>query len=133
MHKPLAPLPLFDGDAFAAKLAQWKPIIGRAVPGMARLVVEWNIIKGPTVFVYPASQRSAGEEIITDSEKRGSDERWADYLEEKYVPQVVSAIKSAGLTPQVICTDLRPVQTQRARLRAIAAAAREKSGVAPHH
>ncbi len=128
MHKPLAPLPVFDADAFATKLAQWKPIVGKAVPGMARLVVEWNVIQGPSVFVYPASQRSTGEELITDGAKRTSDERWADFLEQQYVPLVVSAIQSAGLTPQVICTDLRPVQTQRTRLRAIAAAAREKSG-----
>lgn len=133
MNKPLAPLPVFDADDFAAKLAQWKPIVTRAVPGMTRLVVEWNVIQGPSVFVYPASQRAAGEELITDGAKRSNDERWADYVEQQYVPLVVSAIQSAGLTPQVICTDLRPVQIQRARLRAIAAAAREKTGATSHH
>lgn len=133
MHKPLSNLPVLDTEAFAADCAAWKGVVARALAGMGRIVIEWNVIKGPAVFVYPASDRRQGKELITDEVKRPSDERYADYLEYDYVPRVVEAVKAAGLTPQVICTDLRPVQTQRVRRRAITAAAHERSGHAAEH
>jgi hypothetical protein len=133
MHKPLSNLPTLDAETFAADCAAWKGVVARAKPGLGRVVIEWNVIKGPVVFAYPASDRALGKDLIADGVKRPNDERYADYLEYEYVPRVVEAVKAAGLTPQVICTDLKPVQTQRARLRAMSAAARERSGDAGHH
>ncbi|HVK02791.1 MAG TPA: hypothetical protein VM490_04920 [Armatimonadaceae bacterium] len=126
MQKALDNLPVFTAGPFTEKVAPWKDL--RGAPGSNRVVVEWSIALGPKVFVYPAADRAAGYHLVTDLDVARNDERWADYLEFEYVPQVVEALKAAGHIPQVICVDLRPMQTMRARRRALEAVARGRSG-----
>jgi|GEM_PF-654830 hypothetical protein len=132
MQKALRNQPTFEPGRFSERVAPWKSLSGG--PGSNRVVVEWSVGKGPSVFVYPAARRAEGFDLLEGLGAHQSDERWADFLEFEYVPQVVEALKSGGHNPQVICVDLRPVQTMRARRRALEAAAREKAGgVAAHH
>lgn len=132
MHGALHNLPVFDAEAFKAKAADWKRTVGSAGPGGNRIVIEWGVGRGPNCFVYPATKRSQGISLVAADSRGQSDERYADFLEWEYVPQVVAALKADGLNPQVICVDLRPLQIQRERRRAIDAKAREKTGAAAH-
>lgn len=133
MHKPLKDLPTFHAEEFASKTAGWKQLLGNAGPGGKRVVVEWSTGRGPNCFVYPATQRAAGFNLVEFKNHSDNDERYADYLEFDLIPQAVEALKGQGLTPQVICVDLRPLQVQRARRRALAAAAHAKTGTAAAH
>ncbi len=129
MLKPLTGLPTLDADDLRSKASAWKSIQGP--PGSDRVVIEWSVMRGPNVFVYPAAKRGAGFELVTKASST-SDERWADFLEEEFVPQVARALEQGGHRAQVICVDLRPLQIQRARRRTIEAAARVKSGHPVH-
>lgn len=127
MLKALNNVPTFEEGLFRRRSAGWKALLG-AGPGLNRVVVEWGVIKGPSVFVYPAADRTKGVNLTEGFHRTQSDERWADFLEYDYVPRVVNFLKAEGFPVQVNCVDLRPVQTQRARRRAIEAAAHAKSG-----
>lgn len=116
MHKALTGLPTFDADAFLWRIRDWKPLL--AGPGNNRIVVEWCTNLGPKCFVYPAARRAVGFDLAAGSGDGHTDERWADFLEFTYVPQVVAALQGAGLPAQVICADQRPIQIQRERRRA---------------
>ena len=133
MQKALNNLPVFQAGPFTQKVAPWKELKG--VPGSNRVVVEWGIALGPKVFVYPAAKREEGYDLLGGLREGRNDERWADFLEYEYVPQVVEALKAGGHNPQVNCIDMRPMQTMRARRRALEAAGREKSGhgAVAHH
>jgi hypothetical protein len=130
MHKPLSNFPVLDTPGFTARLAEWQPILAKAQSGMNRVVIEWDVIQGPRCFVYPAGQRALGVDLCADGVTRKSDERWADFLEYQFVPSVADAVTHHGLNPQVICVDLRPVQIQRQRRRALEATAHAKTGLA---
>lgn len=126
MQKPLGGTPTFDPADFRQKTRRW-PGASDTATGQ-RIVVEWSVMHGPDCFVYPAGDRGAGFNLLDHMAPAGSDERWADYLDFEYVPQIVNALENDGYRPQVICVDLRPLQVQRARRRAIDAAAKAKSG-----
>lgn len=117
MLKPLSNLPTFDPIAFRGKTADWRRILENAPTGMNRVVVEWNVGRGPSCFIYPASKRHLGFDLCADGTNRTSDERWADFLELDFVPKVVKTLSENGLNPQTICTDQRPIQVMRERRR----------------
>jgi len=131
MLKALHDVPTLDTATFRRRVAGWKPLLSSG-PGLNRIVVEWGVIKGPNVFVYPAADRAQGVNLTAGSAGKQSDERWADFLEFQFVPQVVEALKAESVPVQVNCVDLRPVQTQRARRRAIEAAGHAKTGDGHH-
>ncbi len=124
MEKRLQNLPAFDRAAFEKLAGGWKGM--SSGPGSERCVIEWSINTGARCFVYPAAKRAAGDNILANLGANDTDERYADWLEFDYVPHVVDAAKSLGLNPQVICADLRPIQIQRARRRALASSALAK-------
>lgn len=124
MQKRLQNLPAFSRQNFEKIAGGWRGL--SSGPGSDRTVIEWSIGGGPRCFVYPASNRAAGKNLIEGIAAHTTDERYADWLEYEYVPQVVDALKAMGQNPQVICADLRPIQIQRARLRAQAAASLTK-------
>jgi hypothetical protein len=136
MHKALTNLPVLDETAFAAKIEGWKRTIQTAKPGYGKVVVEWNVAKGPTCLVFPMGLRHLAVNL-SENANRGqggqSDERWADFLEFEFVPKVVTALQTAGVAYQVICTDQRPIQVMRQKRRALEHAAAEKSGISAHH
>lgn len=127
MLKALQNVPTLDAPALLRRVAAWKPLF-EAGPGLNRIVVEWSVIKGPNCFVYPAADRTKGVNLTEGFGGVQSDERWADFLEFHFVPEVVDALKNAPAPVQVICVDLRPIQIQRARRRALEAAAHAKTG-----
>lgn len=129
MLKPLANLPVLDSAELRQTAGEWKGLPGP--PGSDRLVVEWGVMRGPNVFVFPAAKRSAGVHLVQRASST-SDERWADHLEFTFVPQVVAALEADGHRVQVNCVDLRPLQIQRARRRTIEAAAHARTGHTPH-
>jgi hypothetical protein len=133
MHKPLAPLPVFEEAALVAKADGWKSALKSAKPGHGKIVVEWTIMHGPSCLVFPMGLRHLAVDLTDDGQSRKNDERWADFLEFTFVPQVTAALEKAGLPYMVICTDQRPIQVMRERRRAIAKAAEAKTGVAAHH
>ena len=133
MHKTLSDLPVFDADRFTAKTADWKKIVARAKPGGGRILVEWSVGRGPNCFIYPACDRASGISLTQDTPHTQSDERWADFLEDEFLPKVVAALKAEGFAPTVVCADLRPVQVMRARRRALETAARLKTGASSAH
>lgn len=133
MQKALENVPVLDPEELRAKTVGWKDILKAAGPGGNRVVIEWNVQRGPNVFLYPATKRAAGVQLVAASQHAHSDERWADYLEYDYLPKLVDAVKGDGMNPQLICVDLRPLQIQRARRRAIEQNARAKTGEAAHH
>lgn len=128
MNKPLNNLPVFDETDFRAKTADWKAYASRL--GF-RVCVEWNTVSsaGPQVFVYPSGERAKGFPAFARQPLDTLDERWADYLELEYIPQIVRALEADGYPVDVMCVDLRPLQVQRARRRALEAAAQAKAGV----
>ncbi len=115
MHKPLGALPVFPKESFLARISSWKKLAAR--PGEDRVIVEWGVGRGPKVVVYPATDRSLGFDLLVDLSAPENDERWADFLESQYVPEVLAAIESAGGRGQAICADQRPIQTMRQRRR----------------
>jgi hypothetical protein len=127
MHKALHHLPAVNVEALRSKAAAWQPLLTLG-PGLNRVIVEWSVGKGPSCFVYPAADRSQGVSLTAGIVGTQSDERYADYLEYEFVPKVIATLEQAGVPVQVNCVDLRPVQTQRARRRAIEAAAKVKVG-----
>jgi hypothetical protein len=134
MEKPLQNLPAFDRAAFEKLTSGWKGM--SSGPGSERVVIEWLTQTGPRCFVYPAAKRVAGDNLLASIGANDTGERYADWLEFDYVPQVVEAARALGLNPQVICADLRPVQIQRARRRALASSALAKvamGGKVPTH
>lgn len=126
MRKALSQTPSFDPDAFLWRIRDWKALL--AGPGNNRVVVEWCVTNGPKCFVYPAAQRPAGFDICADAPHDTSDERWADWLEFQFVPQVVSTLEGDGFPVQVICADQRPVQIMRQRRRNLEQIAHERTG-----
>lgn len=133
MHKSLTNLPVFDAAAFSKQSLGWKKLMAGGTPGSDRVVVEWSVGRGPSCFVYPAGKRDLGVNLTANTTHTQSDERWADFLEFEFVPQVVAELEREKYRPQVICADLRPVQIQRARRRTLEAAARAKTGDTVHH
>ena len=123
-EKRLQNLPPFDRAAFEKLTGGWQGMA--TTPGSDRVVVEWSVNRGARCFVYPAAKRAAGQNLTETLGAKDTDERYADWLEFDYVPQVVDAATALGLHPQVICVDLRPVQVQRARRRQLAATALTK-------
>ena len=117
MHKALGNKPVFDTQKSLGQMQEWKAL--PAPPGMDRIVVEWCITYGPKVFVYPAVKRIVGFDTCEGYGDGTSDERWADFLESEYIPQVVSALEGAGYRVQTVCADQRPIQTMRQRRREI--------------
>lgn len=115
MHKALTNKPIFDAEKILWQIREWKSL--PAPTGMDRIVVEWCITYGPKVFLYPAVKRLIGFDLCAGSGDGASDERWADYLEFEYVPQVAQALQKAGYRVQVICADQRPIQSMRQRRR----------------
>ena len=113
MHAPLRNLPEFSAPAFLARIAAWRKL--PVTPGQDRVVIEWGIGLGPKVIVYPAASRAAGFNLLEGVAAPANDERWADFLEQVYVPQIVEAIEGMGGRAQAICVDQRPIQTMRAR------------------
>jgi hypothetical protein len=130
MHKPLGALPVFPKEAFVARISSWKKLATK--PGEDRVIVEWGIGRGPKVVVYPATDRGLGFDLLTDLSAPVSDERWADFLELSYVPEVLGAIESAGQRGQAICADQRPIQTMRQRRREHEKLAHARSGGGAH-
>jgi len=133
MLKALTHLPVLDPAAFQAAASEWKHHLAKAKPGGDRVIVEWGVGRGPSCLVFPVGNRGAGLDLTKDNPHTQSDERWADFLEFEFVPQVEQALKTAGLKYTVICADLRPVQIMRERLRAQQAAANAKTGHTAHH
>jgi len=133
MLKTLKDLPVFDAKRFINQASGWKDDLQDG-PGANRIVLEWGVQTGPHVRAFPAANRGAGVELVTGIPATTSDERWADFLEYEFVPQIVSALTDAKMNPQIRCVDLRPIQTMRARRRALEAAGRVKTGDAnnPH-
>lgn len=132
MHASLNNLPVFDSATFKADIAPWKKIVAGAKPGGDRILVEWGVSRGPNCFVYPAGTRASGISLTKNTPHIHSDERWADFLEDEFIPHVVRALNEDGFKPTVVCADLRPVQVMRARRRATEALARVKTGLLPH-
>ncbi|MGC4045567.1 MAG: hypothetical protein QM758_17380 [Armatimonas sp.] len=116
MHKPFTPPPAFPKEAFLARISPWKKLLWE--PGSDRIVIEWGIGQGPKVIVYPAAARAMGFNLLEGLSAPANDERWADYLEEIYLPQVAEAVENNGGTAQIICADQRPIQVMRTRRRA---------------
>jgi hypothetical protein len=127
MHKALHDLPNLETKTLLQKAAGWKPLLASG-PGLNRIVVEWSVGRGPNCFAYPAADRSQGINLTSGVTSTQSDERYADFLEFDFVPKVVAALQETGTPVQVNCVDLKPIQTQRTRRRAIEAAGREKLG-----
>jgi hypothetical protein len=130
MHKPFTPPPPFPREAFLARISPWKKLLGQ--PGTDRIVVEWGIGQGPKVVVYPATTRALGFNLLEGLTAPANDERWADYLEEHYLPEVAQAIESGGTRAQIICADQRPIQTMRARRREQEKIAHERGAHSVH-
>ena len=132
MHKPLTNLPVFDEADFRAKTADWQSHKSRL--GF-RVCVEWNTVSsaGPQVYVYPAGERAKGFPAFERLSFDALDERWADFLELTYIPQLVAALEADGYPVDVMCVDLRPLQVQRARRRAIEAASHAKTASSAAH
>ena len=128
MEKPLKNVPVFNESEFRerARTAWTKTGAERG----QRVVVEWSTGNGPNCYVYPAGDRMAGILLTEGVLPVTNDERWADFLEFDFVPRVTQALEEEGYRPDVICVDLSPLRTQRARRRAIEAAAKAKSGAA---
>lgn len=124
MEKPLQNTPAFDAARFQEQTQGW--------PRGHRTILEWSTGAGAHCFVYPAGDRAAGILLTHAVEAATHDERWADFLEFEFIPKVVQALQESGLTPEVVCVDLRPLVVQRARRRTIEAAARAKAGAAAH-
>ncbi|MEI6431338.1 MAG: hypothetical protein WCP07_04070 [bacterium] len=133
MHSSLKNVPVFDAPDFRGRTADWKKIVDTASTGQKRTVIEWGVAKGPLCLAYPASRRDLAIQIVGSRTLTGSDERWADYLEFEYVPQVVAALTADNLNPQVICIDQRPIQIMRERRRELESFAHSRAGDANHH
>jgi hypothetical protein len=118
MQKALTNKPVFDKRELLLTARAWKDL--PVAPGQNRTVVEWGVGRGPSVYVYPAAKRTAGVSVAQLATS-GSDERWADFLEYEFVPEVVEALSEAGHTPHVLCVDQRPILIQRERRRAMEA------------
>lgn len=132
MRKALTDLPVLDEPKLRQKVGEWDSLL-HSGPGSNRVVVEWSVSTGVNCFVFPAADRSSGVSLTTPALQSKSGEPYADYLEFTFVPHVAEVIRETGVPVQVNCVDLRPVQTQRARRRAIEAIAHEKTGAAAHH
>lgn len=115
MHKALTNKPVLEVEKLLWRVREWKTL--PAPPGMDRFVVEWCVTYGPKVYLYPAAKRLIGFNLCEGFGDGTSDERWADFLEFEYVPQVVKALEGAGYRVQVICADQRPIQSMRQRRR----------------
>lgn len=133
MHAALKDVPIFDAADFRGRTADWKKLLDSAPVGRKRTVIEWGVGRGPNCFVYPAPRRALGVHLAQGGTQTGSDERWADFLEFEFVPQIVAALKEDGLFPQAICVDQRPIQIMRQRRREQEAFARSRAGEAAHH
>lgn len=123
MEKALHNTPTFDPARFKKDSQRWK-----RGDGERRVVIEWGVGTKPRVFVFPAGERASGAHLLDPIEPTENDERWADFLEFEFVPQVASALRDEGWQPQIVCVDLRPLVVQRERRRKIEAAAKAKQG-----
>jgi hypothetical protein len=113
MDRKLHHEPEFDSDALRAKLDAWKQRQAKEV------VVEWSTGTGPTVFVFPAADRTVGFKWTARVETANYNEVYADYIERTLVPRITEIIHSRGLESKVRCVDLQPLQVQRQRRRQI--------------
>jgi hypothetical protein len=116
MQKALANKPTIDTHAVVKAVGHWKLL--PTGPGQDRTVIEWGVGKGPNVYVFPAASRAEGLNLV-QIKTSGSDERWADFLEHEFVPELEQLLSGLGLSPQVICVDQRPILIMRERRRAL--------------
>jgi hypothetical protein len=133
MHKALSNLPTLDSVRLAAETSDWKKLIANAKPGGDRIVVEWGVSRGPMCFVYPVANRAKGIDMARSASHAQSDERWADFLEFDFLPQVERSLEGLGFRVTIICADLRPIQIMRERRRVIEATAHAKTSASDHH
>jgi len=113
MERTLHHEPVFDYDVLRKNLDAWKQ------NGVSRIVIEWSTGIGPTVFYYPAGDRRFGVKWTVAVETYNYNEVYADYLEQKLIPQLCEIIRSRSLEPTVLNVDLQPLQVQRQRRRQI--------------
>ena len=124
MERKLHQEPAFDLETLRGKCEAWK------AHGASKVVIEWSTGTGPTVFYYPGGQRGQGVKWIAAVETYNYNEVYADFIEQKLVPQLREVIHARGLAEAVLCVDLQPLQIQRQRRRQIE---RTQAEVAGHH
>jgi hypothetical protein len=112
-HSELHHDPEFDFDTLRAKLAEWKS------EGTAQVNFEWGTGKCPTVVYYPAGVRSFAQVWRLSVPPTGYSEVYADWLEERLAPQLISAAQRVGMTAKVLCVDQQPILVMRQRRREI--------------
>ena len=123
MERKLHQEPTFDLDNLRLKVDAWKD------HGAKRVLIEWSTGVGPTVFFYPAGERSFGVKWMAAVEVSNYNEVYADFIEHKLIPQIAETVKSRRLEVTVLCVDLQPLQVQRQRRRQIE---RAQTAVAHH-
>lgn len=122
MERKLHQEPQFDMETLRLKCDAWKT--HRA----SKVVIEWSTGTGPTLFYYPAGERSQGVKWTAAVETYNYNEVYADFVEHKLIPSLREVIHARGLTETVLCVDLQPLQIQRQRRRQI-----ERGEAAGHH
>ncbi len=113
MERKLHQEPQFDMETLRAKCDAWK------AHDASKVIIEWSTGTGPTLFYYPAGERSQGIKWTAAVETYNYNEVYADFVEHKLIPQLSDAIQERGLTATVLCVDLQPLQIQRQRRRQI--------------
>ncbi len=124
MERKLHQEPQFDLETLRQKCDAWKS------HEAAKVVIEWSTGTGPNLFYYPAGQRQQGVKWTVAVETFNYNEIYADFIEQKLVPQIREVIHARGLAEAVLCVDLQPLQIQRQRRRQIERAQMETAG---HH
>ena len=125
MERKLHQEPQFDLETLRQKCDAWKS------HEASKVVIEWSTGTGPNLFYYPAGQRQQGVKWTVAVETFNYNEIYADFIEQKLIPQVREVIHARGLTEMVMCVDLQPLQIQRQRRRQIERA--QTAAVAGHH
>ena len=124
MERKLHQEPQFDFETLRQKCDAWKS------HEAAKVVIEWSTGTGPNLFYYPAGQRQQGVKWTVAVETFNYNENYADFIEQKLIPQVREVIHARGLAEMVMCVDLQPLQIQRQRRRQIE---RAQTATAGHH
>ena len=124
MERKLHQEPQFDMETLRLKCDAWK------AHSASKVVIEWSTGTGPTLFYYPAGERSQGVKWTAAVETYNYNEVYADFVEHKLIPSLREVIHARGLTETVLCVDLQPLQIQRQRRRQIA---RGEAAGAGHH
>lgn len=113
MERKLHQEPQFDMETLRAKCDAWK------AHDASKVIIEWSTGTGPTLFYYPAGERSQGVKWTAAVETYNYNEVYADFVEHKLIPQLRELIQECGLAATVLCVDLQPLQIQRQRRRQI--------------